>query len=87
MKKTFLAQHDNAQPHTVCLTSEVITKNGWEVLLHSACIRDLASLDYYLFGVLKDHMRGQNYENNNEVQNCVELVASLWNIFLLQQYH
>ena len=54
--------HDNARPHAARLTSEAISKMGWEVLPHPSYSPDLAPPDYHLFGFVKDQLRGQRYE-------------------------
>jgi len=44
MKGTVI-QHDNAQPHTACLTSETTAKNGLEVFPQLPYNPDLGPLD------------------------------------------
>jgi transposase len=70
-KKTVLFQHDNARPHTACLTLHRIRKNGWELLYHPPYSPDLALSDYHLFGPLKDHLRGHHHETDEAVQEAV----------------
>jgi histone-lysine N-methyltransferase SETMAR len=43
-------------------------KFSWEVLPHPPYQLDLAPLDYHLFRLIKDHMRGQYYQNNEAIQ-------------------
>jgi hypothetical protein len=44
------------------------TQNGWELLSHPPYSLDLALLNYYFFGPLKDHLRSHHYETNEAVQ-------------------
>jgi hypothetical protein len=50
------------------LTLGQTEKFGWKVLPHPPCSRDLAPPDYYLFQPLQDHMRGQQYQNDEALQ-------------------
>ena len=43
--------HDSACPHAARLTSEAITKMGWEVLPHPSYSPDLAPSDYHHFRI------------------------------------
>jgi len=47
-------QHDNARAHTSFKILEVTTKLAWAVLSHPPHDPNLAPLDFYLFGTLKD---------------------------------
>jgi histone-lysine N-methyltransferase SETMAR len=62
-----LLHHDNARPHTSLHTREAITKLQWTVLPHSPYSADLASSDYHLFSPLKDAIRGNKFEGDEEV--------------------
>ena len=62
-----LLLHDNARPHTSLYTREEITKLHWTVLPHPPYSPDLAPSDFYLFGPLKDAIRGKRYGNDLEV--------------------
>jgi hypothetical protein len=41
------------------------------VLPHPPHSPDLGPSDYHLFGVLKDYVRGQHYENDNTAKEAV----------------
>jgi hypothetical protein len=75
MKKTVILQHDNTQSHTARLTSETVTENSWEVVLHPPYNLDLAPSDYHLLGVLEDHKRGWDYKNDDAVWEAVCVVG------------
>jgi hypothetical protein len=58
--------HYNAHPHTSAHTTW--TFRCWSILL---IISDLAPSDYYLFGPLKDALRGCHFTSHQEVRNVV----------------
>jgi len=68
MKETVLPQYNNAQPHTAHLKLETIIKNSWKCC-HTVqtC---LSQTTYHLFRILKGHMRGNHYKNDNTVQEA-----------------
>ena len=53
-------------------TTENIAEMGWEVLTHLLYSTYLAPSDFYLFGPLKESVRGEiKFENNGAVQQHV----------------
>jgi hypothetical protein len=68
MKKQIIFQLDNTCPHTAHLTSVKTEMFGLDVLSHSPYILDLSFLDCNLFGPLEDHMRNQQNENDEAIQ-------------------
>ena len=60
-KKPMILQHDNARPHTSFFTEAALDRFGFEVLNHPLCSPDLASSDFWLFGTLKKHLRGDSF--------------------------
>lgn len=68
LHKRILLQHDNARPHIAKQTQGVIRAKNWEVLPHPPYSPDLAPSDFYLFGPMKDFMRGKNYGSLNEIK-------------------
>jgi histone-lysine N-methyltransferase SETMAR len=44
----------------------------FEVLGHLPYSPDLAPSDFYLFGSLKEHLRGQKFADDNEVKEAVQ---------------
>jgi len=69
--KTVHLQHDNARPHTSRQTTAHIQQLGFTVLDHPAYSPDLAPSDYHLFPKLKEDLRGQRYQSNEEVKAVV----------------
>ena len=66
-----LLLHDNARPHTAHFTINTIRQLNWEVLEHPAYRPDLASSDFYLFGPLKNAVRGGRFAADDEVKEAV----------------
>lgn len=64
--------HDNARPHMSFATKQHIEKMGWSVVPHPPYSPDLAPCDFYLFGPLKNHIRGTRFDNVNEVKLAVK---------------
>jgi histone-lysine N-methyltransferase SETMAR len=66
-----ILQHDNAWPHTACLTLEEIQRFRSEVLPYPPYSPDLALSDYHLFGLVKDQMRRHRHDSNEEIKQAV----------------
>ncbi|GFS07059.1 histone-lysine N-methyltransferase SETMAR [Elysia marginata] len=66
-----LLLHDNARPYTSVRTRETIASMGWTTLPRPSYSPDLAPSDYYLFGPIKQGLRGKHYKNDEEVKNAV----------------
>ncbi|UYV70518.1 hypothetical protein LAZ67_7003388 [Cordylochernes scorpioides] len=72
LSKGVLFLHDNARPNTSCKTVSTIIKLGFEVLEHPAYSPDLASSDYFLFGLLKKELKGKRFDSDEDVQKVVQ---------------
>lgn len=59
--------HDNATCHTSYRTTDLLLKFKWQVLKHPSYSPDLAPSDYFLFGALKDHLRGTHFHSDEEL--------------------
>ena len=55
--------HDNARSHTALFTTKAIAKMGWSVIPHPPYCPDLAPLDLYLFGPMKESLCGYAFED------------------------
>ena len=78
-----LLLYDNVRPHTATHTLQTLVKLSFMVLEHPAYSPDLAPSDYYLFGPLKDALRGRRFTSDEEVKEAVHkwLAAQPKNIF------
>ena len=71
LSKKVLLLHDNARPHTASQTVETINHLGFKVLEHPHYSPDLAPSNYYLFGLLKNALRGCRFSTDKEVWEAV----------------
>ncbi|GFS00937.1 histone-lysine N-methyltransferase SETMAR [Elysia marginata] len=69
--KHAILYHDNARPHTSRKTEEALHKMNFVVLLHLSCSPDFVPSDFYLFPKLKEHLRGNHYESDEDVEAAV----------------
>jgi hypothetical protein len=65
-------QHDNARPHVLKGTKDVICSLGWEVLPHVAYSLDLAPSDYHLFQSLQHHLADTHFKTVEEVRKSID---------------
>ena len=65
-------QHDNAPVHTCNVATLAANRLGFETLPHPPYSPDLAPSDYFLFSKLKKELRGQRYDDDNELMLAVE---------------
>ncbi|GBM35322.1 Histone-lysine N-methyltransferase SETMAR [Araneus ventricosus] len=65
--------HDNARPHTEHKTKALLKRLKWAVLDHPPYSSDLAPSDFHLFLYLKRHIPGQNFHDDDEIINEVEM--------------
>jgi histone-lysine N-methyltransferase SETMAR len=63
--------HDNARPHVSQQTKELIDNFGWDVIDHPPYSPDLAPSDFHLFPKLKEHLGGQRFQTDEELQEEV----------------
>lgn len=63
--------HDNARPHVSRQTKDLIDKFGWDLVEHAPYSPDLAPSDFHLFPKLKQHLGGQRFETDEELQEAV----------------
>ncbi|GFS15365.1 mariner transposase [Elysia marginata] len=69
--KHAILHHDNARPHTSRQTEETLHKMNFVVLSHPFYSTDLAPSDFYLFPKLMEHLRGNHYERDEDVEAAV----------------
>jgi [histone H3]-lysine36 N-dimethyltransferase SETMAR len=71
-----LLLHDNAPAHASVIAQDSLHEAGFEQLAHPAYSPGLAPSDFYLFPHLKAHLRGQRFENDNDVCHAAEAFFS-----------
>jgi histone-lysine N-methyltransferase SETMAR len=67
-----ILQHGNARPHTANMTKAAIQGFEWEILPHPPYFSDLVPSDYHLLRSLSNNMRGDFFNNDAELQNCLD---------------
>lgn len=63
--------HDNARPHTSLATTAAIARMGWSVVPHPPYSPDLAPSDFHLFPSMKEDIRGQRFDDLDEVKRAI----------------
>ena len=61
-------QHDNARPHTSRQTQGASQQLELPTIPHPPYSPDLAPSDFFLFPLLKKHLKGNHYETKAEVE-------------------
>ncbi|GFS27223.1 transposase [Elysia marginata] len=71
LTKHAILHHDNARSHTSRKTEEALHKINFVILPHPSYSPDLSPSDFYLFPKLKEHLRGNHYESDEDVEAAV----------------
>lgn len=66
-----LLQQDNARPHTSAQTMAAIQNLGFTAIPHPAYSPDLAPSDFWLFGEIKKHLRGNRYDTLQQLGTAI----------------
>jgi transposase len=69
--------HDKARPHTAARTRALLEHFSWELFDHPPYSHGLAPNDYRLFTYLKNWLRSQPFNNNEELMGMCQNVAEL----------
>lgn len=72
LRRGVLFHHDNAPAHSSAVAMAAIQQAGFELVDHPPYSPDLAPSDFHLFPKLKEYLRGNRYEDDNEVMDAVE---------------
>ena len=75
-KPSMILHQDNAPAHRAAATQEVISKHSLEVLEHPPYSPDLAPCDFFLIPALKQVLRGQHFDDINELITVVQSAIS-----------
>ncbi|KFD62191.1 hypothetical protein M514_25676 [Trichuris suis] len=67
-----LLLHDNAPAHRAKVALAAIQQCGFGQIDHPPYSPDLAPSDYFLFGNLKQHLRGTVFSDDNELKSAVQ---------------
>ena len=66
-----LLQHDNAPAHMSRVAQAIVKDIGFEQLSHLPYSPDLTPSDFYLFRLLKQHLRGMRFFDDDELQQAM----------------
>ncbi|GFS00039.1 histone-lysine N-methyltransferase SETMAR [Elysia marginata] len=66
--KDAVIQHDNARPHTSRQTQCALQQLELPTIPHPPYSPDMAPSDFFLFSLLKKHLKGNHYETDAEVE-------------------
>lgn len=75
-KRRVVLHMDNATPHRAKATQNFAQKNGLAFSPHPAFSPDLAPSDFYLFGKVKDAIKGMEFESEEDLLDEVIKVLS-----------
>ncbi|GFR79498.1 histone-lysine n-methyltransferase setmar-like protein [Elysia marginata] len=67
LESGILFHHDNAPVHTALVVTDILAGHKWELLEHHRYSPDLAPCDFHLFSKMKEHLRGQRLETEEDI--------------------
>lgn len=70
----WILHHDNAPAHSANVVKQWLAKMGTEVLRQASNSPDLAPADFWLFTLLKRHLKGKRFDSVEEIKRNVEQV-------------
>ena len=73
-----ILHHENAAVHTCKLTTAEIRQCGFETFPHPLYSPDLAPSDFHLFPRLKQNLRGEKFDSDEEVIDAVNSFFFQW---------
>jgi len=69
----FLLWHNNARPRSVAATVNLLISWCWEILPHPSYSPDLALSDFRLCPKINEHLSGQRFHSNDDIQIEVKI--------------
>ncbi|KFD62749.1 hypothetical protein M514_25029, partial [Trichuris suis] len=92
LSRKVLLPHDNAPAQRAKVSLAAIQECGFTQIDHPPYSPDLAPIDYFLFGNLKQHLRGTIFRNEKELQLAVDEmvinnILEAWNDVPTQSLH
>ena len=74
--RTISLLHDNATPHVSKKTQEVVSHLGITIIIeHPPYSPDLSPCDFFLFGRIKQKLRGRNFEDRHDLEQEVRRIC------------
>jgi len=72
LSATILLLHDDARPHFVAQTQDLITSFRWEQMDHPLYSPDLTPSDFHLFLHLKKFLGGKRFDDDEDLNDAVQ---------------
>jgi len=72
LSATILLFHENARPHSVAQTQDLITSFKWEQMDHPPYSPDLVPSDFHLFLHLKNFLGGKRFDDDDDLKDAVQ---------------
>ncbi|KAK3732077.1 hypothetical protein RRG08_026462 [Elysia crispata] len=76
LESGILFHHDNAPVHKARAVTDVLAGYKWELLEHTRYSPDLAPCDFHLFPKMKEHLRGQRFETEEDIIQATKDIKS-----------
>ncbi|KAK3715190.1 hypothetical protein RRG08_040039, partial [Elysia crispata] len=73
LESGILFHHDYAPVHTARAVTDVLAGYKWELLEHPRYSPDLAPCDFHLFPKMKEHLRGQRFETEEDIIQATKM--------------
>lgn len=70
-KRRVRLHFDNARPHKTNAVLQFCNNNGLSICEHPPYSPDLAPSDFYLFGMIKQKLKGRKFDSENELFNAI----------------
>jgi hypothetical protein len=68
-----ILHHDNAPAHKVLFVKEFLAQKSITEMEHPSCSPDLAPNDFQLFPRIKSALKGQRFQNTEDIQKNVTM--------------
>ena len=72
LRNGVLLLHDNTPSHSSRVAVASVKQCGFELLSHPSYSPDLAPSDFYLFPKLKENIRGQVFDSDDDIMSVVD---------------
>ena len=76
--------HDNARPHTAAHTVDTLSALKFKALKLPPYNPDLVPSDFHLFGPMKEHLRDQNFADDEVMEAVQSWLKAISKSFFLE---
>jgi histone-lysine N-methyltransferase SETMAR len=85
--KRVMLLHDKAHPHTAVHTVDTLCALKFEVLKHTPYSPDLVPSEFNLLGLMKEHLRGQKFADDEVIEVVQSLLKATPKSFFIEGIH